>query len=328
MILAAGFGTRLRPLTCYRPKVLVPVMGMSILDYWVSQLHEAEFEAIVINAHNLHERLAVEIKSRAWPLPVEVRKEPNLLGTGGGIRNVLEFFGNEPFVVVNGDIVSKVPFRTLLDAHRSSNSMVSLLMHDRPVFNHVAVDGSGTILGFGREAQRASGQGRDVRQLAFTGIHIINPEVLSRYPVGEPWEILVAYAEMIRQGLPVKALFAPNLFWEEMGSVTSYRNLIHTLASLPEGVLSPMVTGCPLVMDPSAELLANCTTLGFNVIGKRSKVRGDVLLRDCILWDDIRVEPGSRLNNCIVADGVVVSGEHDDEIITMGSTWHIQGSDV
>ncbi len=324
MILAAGLGTRLRPLTRCRPKVLVPVMGMTILDLWVGQLHDAGFEAVVVNAHNLHERLTAEIKSRVWPLPVEVQVEPNLLGTGGGIRNVLEFFGKEPFVVVNGDIVSKVSFQPLLDAHRSSDSVVSLLMHDRPSFNNVAVDGSGSILGFGREAKAALGQGKDVRQLAFTGIQIINPEALSCYPSGQPWEILEAYNEMIRQGLPVKALFIPNLFWEEMGSLPSYRHLNRTLASLPEGALLPMVTGRPLVMDPSAELCGKSATRGFNVIGRRSRVREDVLLHDCVLWDDVLVEPGSRLKNCIVADGVIVRGEHEDEIITRSESCRIQ----
>lgn len=328
MILAAGLGTRLRPLTSCRPKVLVPVMGVTVLDFWVSQLHEAGFEAVVVNAHNLHERLAAEIRNRAWPLPVEVRVEPKLLGTGGGIRNVLEFFGKEPFAVVNGDTVTRVPFRALLDAHRSSGSTVSLLMHDRPVFNNVAVDGSGSVLGFGREAQRASRQGKDVRQLAFTGIHIIDPEVLSRYPSDQPWEILVAYTEMIRRGLPVRALLIPNLFWEEMGSVASYRHLNRTLASLPQGALPPMVTGRPLVMDASVELSGESVTRGFNVIGKGSRVKGDALLHDCILWDDIRVEPGSRLKNCIVTDGVLVRGEHEDEIIAGGGSCRVQRTQV
>jgi mannose-1-phosphate guanylyltransferase len=316
MILAAGMGTRLRPLTGFRPKVLIPVMGMTILEFWVHQLHEAGFEAVVVNAHNLHERLVAEIRNRAWPLPVEVRVEPVLLGTGGGIRNVLEFFGKEPFAVVNGDIVSKVPFRALLDEHRSSGSLVSLLMHDRPDFNNVAVNGSGSVLGFGRQAGEIARQGKDVEQLAFTGIHIINPGILSHYPPGEPWEILVAYADLIRRGLEVKALFAPNLFWEEMGSVASYRALSRSLSTLPDGALSPMATGRALVVDPTAEVPPGAVARGFNVIGRGTRVMDEVLLQDCILWDGILVEPGSRLRNCIVADGVVVRGEHEDEIIT------------
>lgn len=320
MILAAGLGTRLRPLTCFRPKVLVPVMGMTILEFWVSQLHEAGFEAVVVNAHNLHERLVAEVRDRVWPLPVEVRVEPVLLGTGGGIRNVLDFFGKDPFVVVNGDIISRVPFRALLDEHRSCDrscgSPVSLLLHDRPAFNNVAVNGLKCVLGFGREAGELARRGKDVEQLAFTGIHIINPDILAHYPPGEPWEILAAYTDLIRRGAEVKALFTPNFFWEEMGSVASYRDLTRRLATMPDGELSPMATGRTLVVDPTADLSPGTVAQGFNVIGRETRVMEGVLLRDSILWDGILVESGSSLRNCIVADGVLVRGEHKDEIIT------------
>ena len=113
MILAAGLGTRLRPLTLVRPKVLVPVAGVCVLDFWIRRLYDAGFEAVVINAYHLHERLVKAIQDRHWPIPVHVEVEPELLGTGGGIGNVLEFFEKQPFLVINGDIICNVPLPEL-----------------------------------------------------------------------------------------------------------------------------------------------------------------------------------------------------------------------
>ena len=243
MILAAGLGTRLRPLTFARPKVLIPLGPVTILDFWAAFLAARGFEAIVLNAYHLKEILERAVSTSRWPVPIEVRSEPFPLGTGGGIRNVLDFFQDKPFAVINGDIICNARIDELLARHVQSGAPASLLMHDWPEFNNVAVDRENAIMGFGAEAAELAAERPDVRLLAFTGIHCINPEAIRPTPSGVFWDILDIYRGLIRAGNPPRAVFQNDLFWREMGSVQSYRALLAELSTLPAGFLPPLETG-------------------------------------------------------------------------------------
>lgn len=314
MILAAGLGTRLRPLTWARPKALVPVMGMPLLHYWIWRLYESGFEAVVVNAFHLPDKLVSVVKETDWPIPVEVRVEPSLLGTGGGIRNVLDFFGDEPFVVVNGDILCKVNLTSLYAQHLESNCLVSLLMHDFLQFNNVAVDGR-LIRGFGSEAKRLNHESSHIRLLAFTGIHVINSQVLKGLDPGRPHEIIPVYRELINSDNPPRAIFDNSLSWREIGSVEAYRSLHSELVALPENAYSPLKSGQSICVHPSAEISPYTVLKGMVVIGRNTRVVGDAVLENTILWDDVEVRPKSRLRNCIVTDGIAVRGNLENEII-------------
>jgi mannose-1-phosphate guanylyltransferase len=316
MILAAGLGTRLRPLSLVRPKVLTPIGGLSILDFWVRRLHHAGFEAVVINAHHLQEQLVAAVHGKAWPIPVQVQVEPVLLGTGGGVANVLSFFQGEPFLVINGDILCDVPLPDLFRRFLDSGASAGLLMHDCQEFNNVAVDAQGFILGFGREAGDLVKASPHRRSLAFTGIHVIHPEVVDRFPPGQPGDILTVYRRMILAGSPPLALNMPGFFWRETGSLESYRRLHQELVCLEENAVPPLPTGKRILIHPAAEVSADSHLMGYVSIGAGSRVMRGSELENTILWDDVEVRAGSRLRNCVVADGAVVSGEHDNEILT------------
>ena len=154
MILAAGLGTRLLPLTNCRPKALVSLRGVTLLEFWIERLYRCGFDAAFLNAYHLKDRLAAEVSQRQWPIPVKVLDEPVLLGTGGGIRSAAEHFADEPFAVINVDIISNVDLNTLYERHKLEGVEVSLLLHDWPEFNNVAVSEDGFVLGFGRRGGR------------------------------------------------------------------------------------------------------------------------------------------------------------------------------
>jgi mannose-1-phosphate guanylyltransferase len=315
MILAAGQGTRLRPLTLVRPKVLAAITGSSVLDFWIRRLHHAGFEAVVINAYHLHERLVAAVRNGHWPIPVHVVVEPELLGTGGGIRNVLDFFEGQPFLAINGDIICDAPLQDLRHQYFESGSAAGLLMHEYPEFNNVAVDSRGRILGFGDEAKRLVAGNSDWRCLAFSGIHIIHPEILGDFPEGHPGDILTAYRAMIDAGHAPVALQWPGLFWREIGAIASYRNLHRELGSLEENIIPPLQTGRAIWLDPEAEVSPDVELRGYVSIGSGTRVMHGAVLEDSVLWDNVVIRRGSRLRNCIVADGVAVAGCHDNEII-------------
>jgi mannose-1-phosphate guanylyltransferase len=315
MILAAGQGTRLRPLTLVRPKVLVPITGSSVLHFWIMRLHHAGFEAVVINAYHLHEKLVATVRNKRWPIPVDVQVEPVLLGTGGGIRNVLDFFQRQPFLVVNGDIICDAPLEDLQHQYFKSGSSAGLLMHDCPEFNNVAVSSHGRILGFGHEARRLATENTGQRCLAFTGIHIMHPRILSDFPAGQPADILTAYRAMVDAGQAPLALQSPRMLWREVGSISSYRHLHRELGSLEENIVSPLQTGKAVWLDPEAEVSPDVRLKGYVSVGGGTRVANGVELEDSVLWNNVLIQRGSRLRNCVVADEVEVAGCHENEII-------------
>jgi mannose-1-phosphate guanylyltransferase len=315
MILAAGQGTRLRPLTMVRPKVLVPITGSSVLDFWINRIYHAGFEAVAINGYHLHDKLVAAVRDKRWPIPVHVQVEPVLLGTGGGIRNVLDFFEEQPFLVVNGDIICDASLGDLRHRFIESGSPAGLLMHDCPAFNNVAVNSHGHILGFGHEARKLVAENAHLRCLAFTGIHIIHPKILEDFTAGQPADILTAYRAMILQGQPPLALQLPTFFWREIGSIAGYRSLHDELGSLEEGIVHPLQTGKAVWLDPEAEVSREVRMKGYVSVGRGTRVMDGVELIDSVIWDHVEIRRGTRLHNCVVADGVKVAGTHENEVI-------------
>ncbi len=313
MILAAGLGTRLLPLTNFRPKVLFPLRGVTMLDFWIDRLCRYGFDRAVVNAFHLKEELGRTVSEKKQPLDVEVLYEPVLLGTGGGIINALDSLGDEPFVVINGDIICDAPLDLLLRQHVESGSEVSLLLHDWSEFNNVAVDGNGSILGFGKDLEKLRQGGLEFRRLAFTGIHFITPSAIKPYS-SSPGEILTVYRGLIAAGRPPKALFHNGLFWREMGSISSYMALNSELAGLAQEFIPPLCTGREITIDPDASVAGNAKLTGSVVVGRGARIAKNAILENTILWEDAQIEEGTHLRNCIVSRGMRISGSHSDRV--------------
>jgi mannose-1-phosphate guanylyltransferase len=318
MILAAGLGTRLLPLTNCRPKALTPLRTVTMLEFWIENLFRCGFEGVFLNAFHRRELIGEAVSEGHWPGPVKVLYEPVILGTGGGIRTAAEHAGEEPFAVVNADILSDADPGALCELHRLSGAKVSLLLHDWPQFNNVAVSKDGLVLGFGAEAKEIREKNETVRLMAFTGIHFINPSALACVPLGAPCDIIQVYRELIARNEPVAALFQKDLFWREMGALDSYAKLTMELAGLAPGRFDPIRTGEAVTIHPQARIHPGCRLEGSVAVGRGSVVCEGVSLENVILWDDVRIEKGSCLKECIVADGMNISGNHSGKVFAPG----------
>jgi mannose-1-phosphate guanylyltransferase len=315
MILAAGLGTRLRPLTFVRPKALVPVLGSTVLDFWLSRFLSEDCSGVVVNAFHHPDQLIRAVQRRALRIPLRVQVEDELLGTGGGIRNVLDFFAGEPFVVVNGDILCNAPLRELYADYCLLGVEVGLLLHDCPEFNNVVVDQDGWVLGFGDGARELAREYPGTRLLAFTGIQFLQPRVLQQLTGGQPADIITVFREMIAAGRPPRAMFAPGLFWREMGSIDAYWALHRELTTVPVDFLPPFQTGNRCWQHATATVAADVRLDGLAMLGAGSRVLSHCELTNVIVWDNVTIEAGSILHNCVVTDGMVCSGHHEDEIL-------------
>jgi aminoglycoside/choline kinase family phosphotransferase/dTDP-glucose pyrophosphorylase len=219
LILAAGLGTRLRPYTQHTPKPLFSLNGQPVLDRIIDQLIRAGCREVMINTHHLHERIERWLACRSYPIPVRTTFEPLILGTGGAVRNVSEFWAGGPLLIVNADIVTDIDPAHVFRFHTRHPHAVTMVMHDCPRFNSVLVDPDAHVAGFSAEGQPPARH----RVLAFTGIHVLEPRVLDFLPPDGPAHIIDAYARMLQAGEKIKALVVDGSYWQDIGTPESYR---------------------------------------------------------------------------------------------------------
>jgi mannose-1-phosphate guanylyltransferase len=205
MILAAGAGTRLRPLTDTIPKPMLPIRGEPLLVHLLRWLKRYEISDIALNLHHLPERIQDELgDGAALGLNLIYSFEPTLLGTAGAVKKLAAFF-DQPFVLVYGDLLLDVDLAALLDYHRSRRALVTIgLKHtdDPPSQGMIACDSSGRVLRF---VEKPAAWDHEQRT-ANAGVYIVEPEALGQIPADRPsdWGHDL-FPLLIAQGAPIYA---------------------------------------------------------------------------------------------------------------------------
>ncbi len=230
MILAAGLGTRLQPYTHTIPKALFPVGGKPLLDIAINNLITAGCEALVINTHHLHERVQEFILQRSDAIEVHTRHEPVILGTGGGIKNVEDFWDDRPFMVINADVFSTIDFKRVYAFHGTHEHPITLALYDEPAINTVSLDGDGFVTGFGDDhdapSSTAAAKAAGAAQLTFTGIQVLDPEILDYIPAGIFSSSIEAFKKMMAAGKKVKAYVPRESYWNDIGTPERYQQTV------------------------------------------------------------------------------------------------------
>ncbi|MBC7360056.1 MAG: NDP-sugar synthase [Desulfacinum sp.] len=322
MILAAGYGERLRPLTHVRPKPLCPVVNVPLLDYWIRRLAQEGVTEIVINAHHLADRLEAHLARGPWPVRVHLLRERKILGTGGGLRNALSILGDAPFLAINGDIACDVPLKDLLRYHRDSGAPATLLLCRSRNFDSVRVNAAGDRVEEFFKAPRPPlhpVRPAQDRLWTFTGVHVIDPRILERLPQGVPFHIIDVYEELIKKKTPPAAWCLSHLWWREIGSVDAYWDLNGECAANPKPFLpgNPPGPG-PVFIHPGARVDPGATFQGMVVVGAGCHIGKGAILQDVILWDHVRVASGVFLKGCMALDGVRVEADGEEVIFLPG----------
>jgi len=294
-------------------------MGTTILEFWLCRLHSQGFRDVALNTHHLASKFHSMPPSPPPSLRLQIFEEATLLGTGGGILNALDFFKDEDFVAVNGDTLCDVDLQRILGQHLGFGEPVSLVLHDFPQFNNVAVVGGERVVAFGEDARRLALKSRDIRLLAFTGIHCLDPEVLRPYRRGVFLDILSVYREFIEKRHPIRAIVLTRPIWRETGTVEAYRDLHAECVRWPGGILEPLRTGRTRWQDPSCTVEPDTRFSGYTAVGRRCRIRRGAVLENTILWDDVEIGEGSVLRDCIVTDGVRLTGCFSGGIFTEGT---------
>jgi NDP-sugar pyrophosphorylase family protein len=227
MVLAAGLGTRLRPLTDHRPKALVEIAGRTLLEITLSRLRAFGIREVIINIHHFADMILDYLKTNDnFGMRIELSREDVLLDTGGGLKKAAAFFledpngSEEPFVVHNVDVLSTIDLRRMAQFHTEHRALATLAVQNRETSRYLLFDEQLQLCGRrsgpdqNSEIVRSSQQ---VQALAFTGIHVISPRLLEMLTEDGAFSIITSYLRLAARGEQVLAFRADEYYWRDLG---------------------------------------------------------------------------------------------------------------
>ncbi len=237
MILAAGLGTRLRPITDTRPKALVEVLGRPLLAWVIDRLAGFGFRDIIVNAHYLVDQIvefAAEYpkESGIEGLRLTVSREEDLLGTGGALKHAAWFFDDEPFLLHNADVISDLDLAGLMARHRDSQSLATLAVKTRETKRFLLFDGGVDLCGWQRsdppETRMVKSPANTPEPFPFMCVQAISPGLFDHMPDQEPFSLIDLYLRAVGEGGSVNSYVAQEAKWmdvgrlEQLGQVAGY----------------------------------------------------------------------------------------------------------
>jgi NDP-sugar pyrophosphorylase family protein len=227
MILAAGLGTRLRPLTDTRPKALVEIAGRTLLEIALSRLRSFGVRDVIINVHHFADQILEYLKAhRNFGLRVEISREDSLLDTGGGLKKAAWFFledsadQEEPFILHNVDVISTIDLRRMLQFHAEHRALATLAVQPRPTARYLLFDKGLHLCGRRFETDQKTELVRPSTQplpLAFSGIHVISTRFLPLLNEEGPFSIIASYLRLAAHGERILAFRADEYYWRDLG---------------------------------------------------------------------------------------------------------------
>ena len=292
-VLGAGLGLRMRPLSEVLPKPFIPIFQKPLITFALDHLIAVGVKSVIINAHHLAPVFQEFFAAGSYRgHPVKLVYEPQILGTGGGIKNIESLLRNEPFISYSGDLLTDLPVGPLLEEHFRAGNDVTLALRDRGLRSDVALEN-------GRVVDIANRYGREGR-CDYAGVAVWSPAIFERIPPAESVSFISVLAEWIGQGGKIGGVVSNDGNWFNIGSRKEYlavHRTIHEERWKPDYVTAPE---WPVTVAADAQVDSTARLSGFYSIGAGCEVGAEATLEDTILWPGAQIASRSHLRNCIV----------------------------
>ena len=307
--MGAGLGTRLRPLTEKLPKPLVPIFQKPLITFALDHLLAAGCERYCVNTHHEPQRFEEAFPEGSYRgKSLRFRHEPVLLETAGGIANVADLLGDEPFLVYNADILSDLPLAPLLEEHARAGNVVTLALRSAAGPRHISFDRAQRRI---TDIRNMLGTGQS-EEFVFTGIYAVEPEFLRWIEHGVKRSVIPAFLEMIRRGAKLGGAVIDEGQWWDVGTRAAYLQLHRDLPALPFPRYGAADEAWRANVHPSARIATGAQLRGCSVVGAGAEVGADAVLIDTIVWPGAQIASRSQLTNCIVRADRAIAGIHRD----------------
>jgi mannose-1-phosphate guanylyltransferase/phosphomannomutase len=319
MVMAAGAGTRLRPLTFAVPKPMVPVANRPVLEYTIENLRRHGITDLILNLHSHPQAIRNYFQDgERWGVHIEYSHEPELMGTAGGVKKVASFLKGGTFLVLSGDGLCDIDLTALLEFHRSkkADATIALTSVDtRFEYGVTLTDPRGRVQRFVEKPHWSEVFSSQVN----TGIYVFEPSVLSEIPANTVYDF---GNELWPKLLKKKARIFGQLskdYWCDVGNINEYRRAQNDMLDgkihfpFPGRPLRPrvwvdegteidrsVVLEAPCLIGKHCEIGKNSNIGAYTVIGNNARIGRGVRLKNCILWDNVRVDDHVVLENCVI----------------------------
>lgn len=319
MILAAGFGTRLRPLTDKVPKPMVPILNRPILEHSIHLLRTHGIHDITVNLHHLPEMIKDHFgDGKDFGVQLHWSHEPEILGTAGGIKKAQEFLDGEAFLVINSDVVVDIDLSKVIAFHKAQGSALTLVVRegDSPEqCDPIEVDDNDRIVHMvGTSSMNLPD---DTTRVLFTGIQVMEPGIFDRIPENKFYGTTTdVFPGMLEDELPMFAYWHSD-YWKDIGTIQSYLDVHKDLLDgRMEGGL-PIETNDP----PSGHLtqpvfigknckIADTANIGpYAVLGDGCIVKDHAVIEHSICWNDVTLGKNSHIRRSVLGNGVTAKAK-------------------
>jgi mannose-1-phosphate guanylyltransferase/mannose-1-phosphate guanylyltransferase/phosphomannomutase len=311
MLLAAGLGTRLRPLTYELPKPMVPVLGRPVMEHILRLLAKHGFDDVVANLHYFPDLIRGRFGDGSdYGVRLVYSYEAELLGTAGGVRNVRDHFGDETFLIISGDALTDIDLGALWAAHKEQGGIATLALkrvEDTSQFGVVIVGEDDRIQGFQEKPDPAEA----LSNLGNCGIYVFEPEIFDYFPDTEfvDWAMDV-FPTLLAQDVSFYGHEFPD-YWNDVGSLEEYRQgnfdalegrvRVEMSANGAAAPGDAEVEG-PVYIGEGCEIASGVRLTGPVVIGDGSRIGENSALRDTIVWPHTDVDPGTVLIGAVAGE--------------------------
>ena len=307
-VLGAGLGTRLRPLTETTPKPLIPIFGKPLITFALDHLIAIGVRSFVINTHRLTDQFGALFGNGEYGgAGVKLTHEPELLETGGGIKNAEHLLNGGPFITYSGDILCDVRLEPLIDEHFRCGNDVTLGLRNTGLASAIA-------LRDGRVVDITNKYGTP-GTYDFANIAVWNPDIFERLGPLRKISFIPVLVDWIGAGGRIGGVVLDDGKWFNVGSAADYLGVHRTILEdkwRPQFVKDP---DWPKPIDQTATISATAKLIGCTVIGANCRVDAAAILEDTILWEGAEISSRSHLSRCIVRSRQTATGEYHDQIV-------------
>ena len=306
LILAGGFGTRLRPLTYTRPKHLLPIANRPHIEHVFDLLKQCGVHEIVLLTSYLAEHFSGVVENAAAAgLDFEVAHEAEPLGTAGAFKNAAHLVGDEPFLAFNGDILTDLDLRGVLDFHRARKADATIVLttvDDPSAYGVVPTDGDGRVLGFIEKPPRDEAPTNSIN----AGVYVFEPSILDRIPSGKVYSAeRELFPELVEQGARLFAL-GTDAYWMDIGTPQQYlRANLDALVGRYRTSAVP-VPGNGLVLSSDGANISPTASVRTACVGQRARIEDDSTVERSVLLPGAVIGPGARVATTILGENAHV----------------------
>lgn len=303
MIMAAGMGSRLEPITLLMPKPLIPVMNRPLMDINLTQLHSVGVKDVISNTYYLADQIINRYKKNNLGINFNYIKEDKLSGTAGGMKKCQHFFDDcEDFVVMSGDVLTNVDIKKAIEIHKNSGAIATIGVKE---VEHEKVSNFGVVVtdenGYITEFQEKPSIEEAKSNLINTGIYIFNRRIFDYIPENTFYDFAKNVFPQLLKEEQINT-FHVDGYWNDIGTISQYKQSIQDVFNgvykmdnlkISETNLGGYICG-------SSKIPTTVRFMGNSVIGNNCKLGEYIMLDNCIVLDNAEIKTGTELSNCVV----------------------------